>query len=117
MVEWKGSVEGDGGRKAIMVDDSQPSSSGGAGEGSDVASRQRLKMTGTVTEDARAGQNRITVMLLVICGVYTFLVLPELIFSIVVMLVPGLYVFDTYHNTVIVTITVYLDWDLPKLCN
>ncbi|KAL8573016.1 hypothetical protein ACOMHN_010446 [Nucella lapillus] len=53
------------------------------------ASRQRLKMTGTVTEDARAGHNRITVMLLVICGVYTFLVLPELIFSIVVMLVPG----------------------------
>ncbi|KAL8575708.1 hypothetical protein ACOMHN_055897 [Nucella lapillus] len=38
MVEWKGSVEGDGGRKAIMVDDSQPSSSGGAGEGSDVVS-------------------------------------------------------------------------------
>ncbi|KAL8573034.1 hypothetical protein ACOMHN_010464 [Nucella lapillus] len=67
------------------------------------ASRQRLKMTGTVTEDARAGQNRITVMLLVICGVYTFLILPQLIFSIIVMLVPGFYVFHTYHNTVIVT--------------
>ncbi|KAL8616151.1 hypothetical protein ACOMHN_066637 [Nucella lapillus] len=67
------------------------------------ASRQRLKMTGNMTEDAKAGQNRITVMLLVICGVYIVLVIPETVISIVVKLVPGFYLYQTYHNTVIVT--------------
>ncbi|KAL8558638.1 hypothetical protein ACOMHN_022561 [Nucella lapillus] len=65
------------------------------------ASRQRLKMTGTVTEDARAGQNRITVMLLVICGVYIVLALPETIFGIIVVVIPRFY--GKYYNTTLVT--------------
>ncbi|KAL8608188.1 hypothetical protein ACOMHN_016643 [Nucella lapillus] len=67
------------------------------------ASRQRLKMTGNVTEEAKAGQNRITVMLLVICGVYFVLTLPETSFAILVVLVPGFHVYEEYHNTNIIT--------------
>ncbi|KAL8590322.1 hypothetical protein ACOMHN_006438 [Nucella lapillus] len=53
----KGSVEGDGGRKAIMVDDSQPSSSGGAGEGSDaVACRAQIGTLGFITSRSRRAQ-------------------------------------------------------------
>ncbi|KAL8608855.1 hypothetical protein ACOMHN_066031 [Nucella lapillus] len=66
------------------------------------ASRQRLKMTGNVTEEAKTGQNRITVMLLVICGAYAVLALPETVFSVIVMAVPGFHVYEKYHNTNII---------------
>ncbi|KAL8604655.1 hypothetical protein ACOMHN_013435 [Nucella lapillus] len=67
------------------------------------ASRQRLKLTENVTEEAKAGQNRITVMLLVICGVYIILAIPQITFVIGLTLVPEFTNYDKYNNTIIAT--------------